>query len=120
MFDSSATQWGASRALPEPPEHLTNGSAQWWREVVQQYEMDSHHLLLLTAAAEELDAAAMARETVAAEGATYLDRYGQVRPHPMLDVGRKARNSFRLMVRELGLDVAPVSEPRMAPRPGNR
>lgn len=108
------------RATPEPPRHLSPEAAEWWRQVVEQYELDHHHLLILGAAAEELDTAAMARDTVAKEGGTYIDRYGQPRPHPMLEVARKARNGFRLLVRELGLDVSAAAELKIPPYPGGR
>jgi phage terminase small subunit len=107
---------------PTPPRHLSDAARGWWRQVVRQYNLEPHHLLLLQSACEELDEAERARQAVVQDGATLPDRWGHPRPHPMLDVGRKARNSFRLLVRELGLDasMAPVSEPRMPPRPGGR
>jgi phage terminase small subunit len=104
----------------EPPAHLSEASAQWWADVVRHYEMDSHHILLLTAAAEELDTAMQARQVVEAAGLTVLDRFGQSKPHPMLDVARQARNSFRLLVRELGLDVSAPAEARAPVMPGRR
>jgi phage terminase small subunit len=107
---------------PEPPGHLSAASAGWWRQVVRAYDLDPHHLLLLTAAAEELDTATQARRVVEREGPSVVDRYGQPRPHPMLEQARKSRQAFRLLVRELGLDVTTGAnaEPRISPRPGGR
>jgi phage terminase small subunit len=112
--------WRRGGEQATPPAHLSERARYWWQEVLLQYELDAHHVLLLTAAAEELDTAEQAREVVQREGMSYLDRYKQVRPHPMLDVGRKARNSFRLLVRELGLDASAPAEPRIPTQPGGR
>lgn len=93
--------------LPDPPEHLSEESAEWWRSVVATYDLRDHHLRLLQAAAEAWDRSQEARRAVADEGPYYLDRFGQPKAHPGLAAERQARNEFRLLVRELGLDAAP-------------
>ena len=49
----------------------------------------------------------------------YEDRFGAPKIHPGVDAERKARDQFRLLLRELGLDVEPPTEKRMTGRSTN-
>ncbi|TVS19295.1 MAG: hypothetical protein EA417_00895 [Gammaproteobacteria bacterium] len=104
----------------DPPEGLSDEAASWWREVCGSYALEPHHIRLLEAACREWDTAQEADRIVRREGLRIEDRFGQVQPHPLAAVGRQARNAFRLLCRELGLDVSPSTEPRVAPPPGGR
>lgn len=53
------------------------------------------------------------------EGPTYEDRFGQPKAHPAVAIERKARGEFRLLLRELALDVAPPNENRAPAAPAN-
>jgi P27 family predicted phage terminase small subunit len=86
----------------------------WWRELLEIYELGAHHLELLRLACEAWDVAQDARSEIAANGPTVLDRFNQVKPNPAATVWKENVNSFRLLVRELGLDKLPDA-PR-APR----
>lgn len=100
----------------KPPKHLSTSTRKWWESIAEQYVLEDHHLLLLQGACEEWDRVQQARRQVKKDGAYPPDRFGQVRAHPALDVERKARNAFRLLLRELGLDIEPLVEHRMAGR----
>ena len=100
----------------DPPSHLQADTRQWFRSVVGDYVLEDHHVRLLVACCEAWDRAETARRKVKREGMFYTDRFGQPKPHPGVDVERKARDQFRLLLRELGLDVAPPNENR-APGP---
>lgn len=52
----------------------------------------------------------MARRRVQNDGAFYEDRFGQPAVHPGIDVERKARNEFRLLMRELGIQATEAEE----------
>ncbi len=106
-----------SRDGPKPPGHLSSEASAWWRQVCEAYVLEAHHLRLLQLAAEAWDRGQQARRAVQRAGAYYTDRFGAPKAHPGLDQERKARNEFRLLLRELGLDVAPPSGTR-APGPG--
>ena len=102
----------------KPPKHLSLSSRKWFESVIANYELDAHHIRLLQAAAESWDDAQNARAIVKKDGMTVVDRYDQVKPHPMIDVARQSRVVFARLVRELGLDVAlPESRP---PRHGGQ
>lgn len=90
---------------PKPPTHLRTATRQWWQSVVDEYELEPHHVRLLTLAAESWDRCAEAREALAEHGTTYTDRFGQPRARPEVNIERDARIAFARLVRELALDV---------------
>jgi P27 family predicted phage terminase small subunit len=100
------------------PSHLRNETRRWWRDVLDRYELEPHHLRLLQAAAEAWDRREQAREALAEHGLTYADRFNQPRARPEVAVERDARIAFARLVRELGLDVEPPRELGRPPRIG--
>ena len=94
-------------STPQPPSHLSSDSREWWLEVCESHALEPHHLRLLQLLTEAWDRCVQARRAVKRDGAFYVDRFGAPKAHPALDVERKARNDFRLLLRELGLDDAP-------------
>ena len=104
-------------SVATPPSHLSADSKSWWHAIVAAYLLEDHHLRLLVACCESWDRAETARRRVSRDGVFVTDRFGQLRSHPGIDVERKARDQFRLLLREIGLDIAPPSETR-APAPG--
>jgi hypothetical protein len=84
--------------------------------VVDFYDLDPHQLSLLISACEAKDRSERCRAAIAVEGATTADRWGQLKPHPLLAVEAVARGQFYLGYRALGLDVMPtgnVGRPRV-------
>jgi P27 family predicted phage terminase small subunit len=96
-----------------PPTHLHEGTATWWEAVVEEYELEDHHLKLLTLAAETWDRCREARETLAEEGTYYNDRFGQPKAHPAVAVERDSRIAFARLMRELDLDGDPLPPPKL-------
>jgi hypothetical protein len=66
--------------------------------------LEPHHFHLLRLAAEALDRAEIARETLAAEGLTFTDRFGSPRPRPECQVVRDSSATAMRLIRELDLD----------------
>lgn len=100
----------------QAPRHLESATGAWWRHVIDEYDLEQHHERLLTAACEAWDRMTQAREAVTAAGLTVVDRYGQVKPHPLLSVEKDSRIAFARLVRELDLDGEPGPDPRMPRR----
>jgi hypothetical protein len=50
-------------ALARPPKHLSPAARRLWRETVESYELERHHLELLERACRSLDTALDAEET---------------------------------------------------------
>ena len=103
-----------------PPKHLRNETAAWFTSILDEYELESHHLKLLTLAAESWDRACQAREAISKHGLTYLDRFQAPRSRPEVAVERDSRLAFARLLRELSLDVAPPAESRPPALRANR
>ena len=98
----------------DPLERLRPESRELVLEVRARFDLQGHHERLLLLAATALDVSADARETLAREGLIVYDRWGQARAHPAVDIERKAANNFRLLCRELNLDLpGPDRPPRL-------
>ena len=103
-----------ARKIPQPPAHLRPATADWWRSVMADFDLEAHHVLLLTAAAEALDRATEARGLLAAEGLTVPTGNGGCKPHPAAGIERDNKTLFARLLRELDLDVggpAPDARP---------
>jgi P27 family predicted phage terminase small subunit len=107
-------------AAQKPPKHLRAASSQWWKEVVGEFDLDSHHIRLLTKACEAFDRSEQAREAILKYGLTFEDRFGAPRARPECAIERDSRLAFARLVREIGLDVSPPSESRPNSLPANR
>ena len=103
-------------AVSKPPAHLSADTKTWWAEVVESYVLEDHHYRLLLGSCEAWDRAETARREVKKSGMFYEDRFGAPKVHPGVDTERKSRDQFRLLLRELGLDVEPPNESRMSGR----
>ena len=87
--------------------------------MVDEYALEDHHVRLLIGCCEAWDRAETARRAVKREGMFFADRFGTPKLHPGVDAERKSRDQFRLLLRELGLDVAPPNEARAPVAPSN-
>jgi P27 family predicted phage terminase small subunit len=106
------------KAPPKPPAHLSASSKRWYREVVADYDLQSHHLRLLQAAAEAWDRLQEARAALKRDGTYIADRYGSPKSHPAVSVERDSRIAFARLVRELDLEGEQLPDPRMPRRRG--
>ena len=102
--------------IPEPPSHLSGATRSWWSAIVADFELEHHHVRLLRGCCEAWDRAETARREVKKSGMFYKDRFGAPKVHPGVDTERKSRDQFRLLLRELGLDIEPPAEHRLAGR----
>ncbi|MCK1445867.1 hypothetical protein IVB34_22085 [Bradyrhizobium sp. 2] len=101
---------------PRPPAHLEPATKKWWRAVVEDFDLEPHHLRLLQLAAEAWDSAQSARAVIQTEGMTYVDRFGCPKPRPEVAIERDSRIGFARLLRELALDGVNGPEAPRAPR----
>jgi phage terminase small subunit len=89
-----------------PPRHLRVNTAVWFTTIINQHELDAHHVRLLTKACEAWDRSEQAREAIAVHGLIYEDRYGAPRARPECAIERDSQLVFAQLVRELGLEAS--------------
>jgi len=92
------------RTTIKPPNHLRPETKKWFSCVLEEYELEAHHIKLLTLCCESWDRATMAREAIAEHGLTYTDRFGSPRKRPEVSVAESATIAFARLTRELDLD----------------
>lgn len=100
---------------PKAPRHLQAATRRWWRSVVEDYQLEEHHVRLLTLAGEAWDRCQEARRALARHGMTYTDRFGAPKARPEVAIERDARTGFARLLRELDLDVDPPAAERSRP-----
>jgi P27 family predicted phage terminase small subunit len=99
-----------------PPEHLSESTAGWWRQVTAEYALEPHHCRLLQMACEAWDRSQQAQAEIAVHGAvTFKDERGAIKAHPAVAIERDAHVAFARLVRELDLDAGAPSETRRPP-----
>ncbi len=95
------------------PAHLSPPTAEWFDGVLEEFDLEPHHVRLLLLAAEAWDRGVQAREALKEHGVTYLDRFGAPHARPEIAIERDCRIAFARLVRELALDVeAPADDNR--------
>lgn len=102
-------------ALARPPKHLSAAARRLWRETVESYELERHHLELLERACRALDQTIEAEEILRRDGIVVEGRYG-IRAHPAVAIARDARTSFARLLREIDLEGVAAADTRMPRR----
>lgn len=97
------------------PTHLKAATKRWYKQVLEDYELEPHHMKILTLAATAWDRAQDARETIEQEGAVVADRFGQPKKHPAVDIETASMTTFARLIRELCLDIEPPKAPGRPP-----
>lgn len=105
---------------PAAPSHLSASSKKLYRQLVADFGLDRepHALKTLQLACEALDRGAEARRELDEHGAVYVDRFGQPKTSPWVQIERDARIGALRALRELSLDGSDVADAR-PPRIGS-
>jgi phage terminase small subunit len=99
-----------------PPKHLRPATRKWFAAVLEEFDLEDHHVRLLTLAGEAWDRGQAAREYIDANGMTFEDRFGQPKPRPEIAIERDSRIGFARLIRELALDGVDTPEAPRSPR----
>jgi phage terminase small subunit len=95
----------ASNRAP-PPAHLEPPEADLWSALLTDFTFaDPASLALLEEALSAHQRARRCREMIDRDGETVLDKWKQVKPHPLLPAERDARAAFLAAMRMLNLDI---------------
>src|SRR6476620_6722803 len=89
-----------ARDLAPPPAHLAPPEAELWPAILHDFDFsDPASLALLEEALSARQRARRCRERIDADGEAVLDRWKQVKPHPLLAAERDARAAFLAALR---------------------
>ena len=89
------------------PKHLKEDGKSFWNKTQSEFEFnDEHEFRKLADAAMTRDTIASCFEKIEAEGLTYVDRWGQPRPHAAVKLMHDAQALFLRIIRELALDLS--------------
>lgn len=93
------------------PSSLSKPAQRWWKKIAIEYAIeDDAGQLLLTTALEAYDRMKSAAARIDADGEAVEDRFGQVKPHPLLTAERDARAQMLAALKQLNLDVEPLRD----------
>jgi P27 family predicted phage terminase small subunit len=108
------------KAHTRPPDHLSLEAKKTWKALLKEWPTigDVAGLRILRVALESFDRAQAARETIARDGMTVVDKFGQTKPHPLLPIERDSRAAFLAGLKALNLDLEPLRD--RPGRPGGR
>lgn len=104
---------GLAATPPKAPTHLSRGARRWWRAIVENYDLEPHHVEILTAAAEAWDRKEEARGLIAEDGLVIRNRSGVPMTHPAVQVEDSAALRMAHLIRQIGLDATPVGDVRV-------
>ena len=90
---------------PNAPKDLSAAGKRLWRSILRDWEIsDSAHLAVLREGLLARDRAESCRQRINADGETIVDRFNQVKPHPLIAAERDSRSAFIQAIKSLGLD----------------
>ena len=102
-----------------PPVHLSKEAKAIWKDLLAEYGIDDvAGLRILRVALESFDRAQSARVSIDRIGLLVKDKFGQVKPHPLLPIERDSRAAFLAGLKALNLDLEPLRD--KPGRPGGR
>lgn len=97
-------------ASPRAPAALSAESRALWKKLVDEYGIaDAAGLVLLQTALEARERMRQCQRAIKRDGTSVKDRFGQVKPHPLLPAERDARSGMMAAFRALNLDVEPLN-----------
>lgn len=96
------------------PAHLSKAAKTLWLRIQDSYGIDDDAgILILTTALEAHDRMKQAKSILDADGLTVIDKFGQVKSHPLIPAERDARAAMLSALKQLNLDLEPLND-----RPG--
>lgn len=88
----------------KPPGHLKTAGKRLWSHVNEMFDLEDHDRVLLTALCETVDRKNQAEKALKAHGSlTFTNRYGELKPHPLVAIIRDCNVLIARLRRELAL-----------------
>jgi len=97
-----------SPRIPGAPDHLKADGKKLWRDISKGYELESHDYTILLSLCETVDRKTQAESDLRQYGKlTFENRYGEIRPHPAVNIIRDCNTLIAKLRRELNLSPEP-------------
>lgn len=94
------------RVTPLNPAGLSKSSRRLYDQTLERFDFEPSDLALFVHALGALDRANQARTEINATGSlTVANRFGEIRPHPLLVVERDCRAQYATILKQLGLEI---------------
>ncbi len=91
------------------PKHLSAEARRMFESLCAEYGIaDTAGLRVLRTSLEAWDRCQSARRQIDQDGMVVKDKFGQLKPHPLLPTERDARSAFLAGLKALNLDVEPI------------
>jgi P27 family predicted phage terminase small subunit len=98
--------------MTRAPRHLSRDARQLFTAIVDEYELEPHHLAILITSLEAFDRSCQARDLVVGSGILIKGRLGDIRVNPAVAIERNARTQFLAGIKALGLDLEALTPPK--------
>jgi hypothetical protein len=91
--------------MAKSPKNLSTDAQEIYDGIIKEYEItDVAGLRILLSACQSWDLAQRARASIDTVGLVVKDRFGAVKPHPLISCERDARAAFMAGLKALDLD----------------
>ena len=101
------------------PKQLSKEAKSIWRKLTEEYGItDAGGTEILRTGLEAFDRAQSARASIEKVGLMIKDRFGAVKPHPLIACERDSRAAYLAALKQLNMDVEPLRD--RPGRPGGR
>jgi len=99
----------AKKSSQKAPSHLSVEAQEIFNGLCVEYSIDDiAGLRILRVALEAFDRAQAARAAIDKDGLTVQDKFGQIKPHPLIACERDSRAAFLAGLKALNLDLEPI------------
>ena len=98
--------------MKRAPQNLSKEARKEWSRIQQEYGiLDDYGVFLLTRAMECFDKICSYERVIEDQGETLVNRFGEIRVHPLIAAQRDARSSMLQSLKMLNLDIEPLEKP---------
>jgi phage terminase small subunit len=98
----------AIKKLVKPPSHLkeAGAGARLWTAVQREYPINESSGQVLAQGCEALDRLRQIQAKLKKDGLTFVDKFSQIKPHPLLVAEGSTRTQFVRCMRLLNLNLS--------------
>jgi P27 family predicted phage terminase small subunit len=93
-----------------PPKHLKPATRRFFEAICTEFVMEEHESRILQLACEAWDRRQQAIEDIAENGITFVNKYGERKSNPAVNIEQTSRLQFARLMRQLNLSEEPPED----------